>query len=55
MTPVYSRKFKGEKETTSIRLPISLVDKLKELAKERGVKFVDFVQDGLDQWARAHE
>lgn len=46
---------KGKKVTVSIRLPEELKKKLVAIAKDRGHGFSDFVQEGLDQWAYAHE
>lgn len=45
-------KAKNEKLTVSIRLPDTLKDELEKLAEEYGYGFSEFIQDGLDQWAK---
>ena len=56
MVKLEKRKYiKGEKVTVSIRLPEELKNKLEKIAKDRGHGFSEFVQEGLDQWAYAHE
>ena len=56
MVKLEKRKYiKGEKVTVSIRLPEELKNKLENIAKDRGHGFSEFVQEGLDQWAYAHE
>ncbi len=56
MKPVSKRHFvKGDKVTVSIRLPSSLKKELEKLASETGRGFSDFIQEGLDQWARVHQ
>lgn len=56
MTKLEKRNYiKGKKITVSLRMPEELKKKLESLAKTRGHGFSDFVQEGLDQWAYAHE
>ena len=38
--------------TVSIRMPDTLKEELDSLARESGRGFSEFVQDGLDQWAK---
>ena len=53
--PYRRRYIKGDRITCSIRLTKELLIKLKKIASERGHPFSNFVQDGLDQWAYAHD
>ena len=54
MKTVSKRNYRQKKGnlTVSIRLPDTLKDELENLAKEYGRGFSDFVQEGLDQWAK---
>lgn len=54
MKPVSKRHYKPKNEnvTVSIRIPDTLKKELENLAKETGRGFSEFVQDGLDQWAK---
>jgi len=56
MKPISKRHFKVDKEnvTVSIRIPDALKAELDRLAKEYGRGFSDFIQEGLDQWAKIH-
>lgn len=55
MNIMHPRFHNGRNKTVCIRLPEDLIKVLKKLAKERGHGFSSFLQDGLDQWAKAHE
>lgn len=46
---------RGLKRTVSIRLPAQLIGALKKEATKRGHSFSQFINEGLDQWAFAHE
>lgn len=54
MKPVSKRNYKAKNKnvTVSIRIPDTLKKELESLAKETGRGFSEFVQDGLDQWAK---
>jgi predicted DNA-binding protein len=54
MKPITKRNYKVKKEniTVSIRLPDTLKEELEKLAEEYGRGFSDFVQEGLDRWAK---
>ena len=56
MKPIEKRNYKAAKEnlTVSIRLPDTLKLELETLAVRYGRGFSDFVQEGLDQWAKLH-
>lgn len=57
MKPIQPRKFsynRKEKVTVSIRLPEDLKEKLEQIAEKNGLRFSEFVQIGLDQWAALH-
>ena len=49
--PLKRKYTKGENITVSLRMPESLKNELDNLSEEYGKKFVEFVLDGLDQWA----
>ena len=54
MKPASKRNYKVKDEnlTVSIRIPDTLKKELEKLAHEFGLGFSEFVQDGLDQWAK---
>jgi predicted transcriptional regulator len=56
MKPISKRNYPVSKEniTVSIRLPDTLKKELETLAEEYGRGFSDFIQEGLDQWAKLH-
>lgn len=56
MKALSKRNYKAVKDnvTVSIRLPDTLKRELDALAEEYGRSFSDFVQEGLDQWAKLH-
>lgn len=45
----------GKKVNLCIRLPEDLKAALQKCASERGRDYCDFIREGLDQWAKAHE
>ncbi len=54
MKPASKRnyKIKSGNVTVSIRIPDTLKKELEKLATEFGLGFSEFIQDGLDQWAK---